>query len=91
MKTVTSILFALVLFAGAQSCRPVPAQTVNRSTVDTLKVDTTVHQVKAKTQEVKPSIQCRAITGKGAQCTRRTTDKTGLCWQHNPNHPSNKK
>jgi hypothetical protein len=28
------------------------------------------------------SIQCKAITKKGTQCTRMTSDKSGLCWQH---------
>ncbi|ROL59293.1 hypothetical protein D9V86_10865 [Bacteroidetes/Chlorobi group bacterium ChocPot_Mid] len=28
------------------------------------------------------TIRCQAITKKGTQCSRTTTDKSGNCWQH---------
>jgi uncharacterized protein YgiM (DUF1202 family) len=28
------------------------------------------------------SVQCRAITKSGKQCSRMTSDPSGLCWQH---------
>jgi hypothetical protein len=39
-------------------------------------------------QPTPKGVQCKAMTKAGTQCKRKTTDASGLCWQHNPNHKS---
>lgn len=83
MRTIFSFIFLLItISANAQQQIAVKCPECGHNITITISIDgaTAVEHEKALT--TLQNNQCKAVTSKGTQCTRKAQDGTDYCWQH---------
>lgn len=83
MRTIFSFICLLItMSANAQQQITVKCPECGHNITITISIDGATAVEHENTLTTQQNNQCKAVTSKGTQCTRKAQDGTDYCWQH---------